>query len=272
MSHLRLCIVIALASACSADARAPEACNPFGAMPEPVALDDVLAVGRDSDGALYVVDVSNREARAFSGSAMSLIRNRVVGSFESFSGGVHSHGVTVEVLPRPYVLIIEQDGDETRMARTFMLDRTATIATLPQSEVLDVIDVEAIENAELRNLPGDVTTEYFARAPSGELLLVVRPVDFESYEDFRLFYGEPDALFERELLSVTRARDGGSTTLVFVLDGAEVAASFPIEHDGTQFVPGDASLEQAGEVVPLERLASADEPELLGDATFQCLD
>lgn len=281
MKHFKLLVLLALglALACSDGGRGePEPaegdCDPFShELGEPTELGVVLAAGRDSAGAVYVVDEirGGAERRAFSGSETILTQNVAREGFGMNDGTLETFGLTVDVLPRPYLLIVEIEGDELRIARTFNTDVRATgIADLSPSELLEVIEPEALEDAEVRGVPGRGQTQYFARAPNGELLVVTgRPDSSDYYESFRVFYGKPDALLERELISVTHAGDGGSTHILFELDGEQADAFFPVDLNGAEPLPV-LSVEQDDDVVPLERLYGA-ATELLETAHFQCL-
>src|SRR5204863_2322230 len=83
-------------------------------------------------------------------------------------------------------------------------------------------------------------------------VLVVRPSDDWTYEDFRVFLGTPKNMLEREVQNVWRARDGGSTTIEFTLDAKPATLGFPIEHtDDAGFEPGPATLQSAGEMLSI---------------------
>jgi hypothetical protein len=66
---------------------------------------------------------------------------------------------------------------------------------------------------------------WFALA-DGNVMVVTRPRDDWSYADFRLFLGPMGAVAERRVGNVTGARDGGSTTITFDLDGTSAVARF----------------------------------------------
>ena len=63
----------------------------------------------------------------------------------------------------------------------------------------------------LKNLPGDVTIEYVADVSDGTIIVVTRPSDDWTYDDFHLFWGTSGELSEREVVNVTRTRSGGTT-------------------------------------------------------------
>ena len=120
--------------------------------------------------------------------------------------------------------VIGQDGD--------------LLTTLPMA------DVQALK---LHNLGGGVFVEYAADSPDGRRLVVTRPEDDWSYEDFRLFLGPPERVEERKVDSVTRARDGGTTTIRFQLDGAAAEAFFPAPQNVTE----PATLKHGGQTITL---------------------
>ena len=72
-------------------------------------------------------------------------------------------------------------------------------------------------------------------------------------------------LAERQVLDVTRLRDGGTTTLVFELDGTEASALFPASLDGTPDAP---TLTVGDVVLTLTEVESEAELETL---RFECL-
>jgi hypothetical protein len=278
MKHIAPLVLLALLGCSDSEQGAPEGaesnCEPLDAeMSALIELGTVLAAGRDSAGAVYVVDETGLELRAFSGSEMTLTQSVVGGTSESNEVGLQRYAVSVEVSPRSYTLIVELEGDATRMARTFDTEtRSLAIANLSPSEVLEIINPEALEDAVVHSAPSEVQVEYFARLPSDELLLVTSlPDSADYYESFRLFYGEPATFSEREILSMRRGRDGGSTTLEFELDGTPVTLSFPVEFDGMQFMPGAWTFQLPDETIPLEQLSIEGDADLLESAQFECL-
>lgn len=245
-----------------------EMCDPLGPPPE---LGTVLGVGRDDDGTVYVVDrKGDADYRAFVVEDDTLVRQPVSGSGSSGAEGLQQLSITVDVSP-PYRLLVEQiDGETSRMARTERDERILDIDELPAEEQLELLDSDAIDGYTVRNLPNELRIEYFARTENGDLLVVLVPeVDF-SYDKFRLFFGSEEALVERELDAVNRARDGGSTHLLFTLDGKPADAFFPVMSSGGMFTPGPATLTVDGETTDLERLDPEADADLLGGADFSC--
>jgi hypothetical protein len=88
-----------------------------------------------------------------------------------------------------------------------------------------------------------VFVEYAAEIPDGRRLVVTRPQDDWGYDDFRLFLGPPERVEERKVNSVQRARDGGTTTISFQIEGAAAEAFIP----APQNVNEPATLKYAGQ-------------------------
>lgn len=268
LPYPRAVAVLMLAwSACQDSAPSP--CDPLADMRQPIALGEVIAVGRDAEGTLYVADEpgADGEARVFVSDGDTLVRRHVSGGGEGRDGDVEFRLFTVDGMDGPFQWLIERAAGETRMAITpGDEDRTIRIDELgPEAELLEVLDENAIEGLAVRNFPGVIEIEYLAETGNGELLLVTRPAEDWGYDDFRLFFGPEDRLLEREVANVRRQRDGGSTHIDFDLDGQGAVAFFPVDLSGGA---PQATLTIAGETEPLTRLDDADLPEA---AAFLCL-
>src|SRR5262245_13377192 len=145
-------------------------CEPLGAQPEPIELGEVLGVGRDDSGTLYVVDRDpnegdNTDLRAFMSVGEALARQRVLGSGSSHRDDYDLYQVKVEA--GGYNLVVEQANGTVRMART-QQERPMTFDQLDASDHLEVVDADEIDGMPLRNLPGDIRIEYLARTPDDE--------------------------------------------------------------------------------------------------------
>lgn len=208
--------------ACSGDA-APQTCEPLASVETPITLGATLSIGRHADGTFYVIDESASEPRVFVSETGSLWRKRIAGSGATTTALV----LTVSDATPPFALKRETQGDTVRMGvvRGPFSERDFEIGK--QGDELTVVGRESIADLPLRNLPGDVTIEYVAALEDGRALVVTRPTDDWTYDDFRLFFGTPPRYVERAVKSVTRAKDGGTTTIVFDLDRAEATAVFP---------------------------------------------
>ncbi len=206
-------------------------CDPLSAQEQPITLSDILAVGETEDGTLFVVDNADEpEPRVFVSNGNELGRVRVLGSGGSGSSGVEEYMFTFEAPGGgSWTLAIEIRDGETRMAVVTEGDFEGRSfeEVLAAGNELTVRDESALSGLEVRNLPGEIEVEYMARTEDGDQLVVTRPRDDWSYEDFRLFYGEGTTLTERAVSNVLRALDGGTTWITFELDGSEAEALFP---------------------------------------------
>jgi len=133
-------------------------------------------------------------------------------------------------------------------------------ALVELGEELTVVPDAVLDDYVLRNLPGDVEIEYIASVETGERLVVIRPSEDWTYDDFRLFIGEPDRLVERQVESVLRARDGGSTWIRFDFHGETAEVSFPVS-DAATLTTGSGTY--AIEPLP---------PETITSFSFECLE
>jgi hypothetical protein len=232
-------------------------CDPFGADPSPIALGTVIAVGQDAAGAIYVVDQVGHEQHVFvSDASGALVRQRIAGSGQESGDTFDRYVLNVTDHEPPFVLQIDvPSGGAMRMGVVIgALKDSKTFVIGQQGEELTVLPATAIAGMPLVNLPGAIVLEYAASLPDGELLVVTRPRDDWDYTDFRVYLGNADAVTERRLTSATRALDGGSTHIVFDLDGQAADAYFPVVFADGGFAPGPATLTVAGNTRPLVRL------------------
>lgn len=277
-SYLGFALALAVApfSGCTeSDATAgtaPElvACQPLAAVEQPIALGAVRAVGRDSSGTLYVVDQIDAEYRVFQSNGTELMLARQSGSgagtaadgseFMSFlfESPVDGTSATLAVSSKAQVVRMAFAATEVPKA-DFDL-------TLVAGVELEILDATALAELALRNLPGEILVEYNAVTSNGERLLVTRPRDAWTYTDFRLFYGEGDALAECIVVNVTRSKDGGTTNIRFKLDGEEAVALFPASISGSSSPP---NLTLKGDVLALTKLGTGEGVEGL---SFTCLE
>jgi hypothetical protein len=259
-----------LAAGCQGDDVGDTPCDPLAAQPQPIVLGEILGIGRDAAGTLYVADetASASDGRVFISDGDVLVRQRVLGGGSSSVSGVSVRTLTIDGR-EPLRLLIETGPSETRMALARTEERVQGIDDLgSDAELLKVLDEDSLDGLELRNLPGDVEIEYLVETERGELLLVVRPADEElDYDDFRLFFGPPERLLEREVETVLRQRDGGTTNIFFRLNGDEAEAFFPTVPSVDGFQPGPAVLTVDDRSVPLTRV----ERDALERAEFRCL-
>ena len=231
------------------------ACDPFAARPLPIALGTVIAVGESSAGLIYAVDQVDSSQRVFvSDASGTLVRQRIAGSgtgpdFYVFDISDHDPAFVLQIdIPAGGAMRMGVFNGTLKDSKTFVIGQ--------QDEELTVLPAEAIASTPVRNLPGDVMVEYAAALADGDVMVVTRPRDDWSYEDFRLFLGPMGAVAERKVGNVVRAKDGGSTTITFDLDGSSAVASFPVVFADGGFAPGPATLTVAGTTTSLTRQGS----------------
>jgi hypothetical protein len=128
-----------------------------------------------------------------------------------------------------------------------------------QGSVLTLVPASQIANLLVANIPARTFIEYNATLSDGRALLVVRPSDDWTYQDFRVFFGATDHMAERPVGQVVRYTDGGSTTINFTIDGVAAVASFPVQLSPGGLVKGPATLTIGATQFPLT-LAPTDSP------------
>jgi hypothetical protein len=245
-------------------------CQPFGALPEPIMLSNVLAIGRDMNDVIYVLDEPDgEEPRAFRSSADRLVRQHVSGTSTGTDVGIKTYHVHIEAEPA-YALYLEISDDVgVRFVRQDGPVERVMPGEEPEGEVLEVLDEVALDDLTLENFPPDVYVEYLGNLEDGRRVLVTRPEEDWDYEDFRVFLGTKDAMVEHAVESVVRQRDGGTTTIVILLDGESATLHFAIEMVGMQFVAGPAMLTLGdGSTVAIDLVDAS--PDAINQHTFVC--
>jgi hypothetical protein len=252
----------------------PESCEPLETTEVPIKLGHVTAVGKAEDGTLFVVDDNPENAaehRLFVSDGLTLVRREVSGTGESNEDGAQRLSLSV-VGEKPFTLFLEIRGTPTRMLVVTgpLKDKNLDISAQKGDE-LEVVDASVISGLRARNLPGDVLVEYSAKVESERRLIVTRPDHDWTYEDFRVFFGESDRVEEQKVLSVMRARDGGSTWVRFTVGAEEAEAFFPtrLQVPGREAPMEPNTLKIGGESLEIE-LLPMDEQEVDGLA-FTCL-
>jgi hypothetical protein len=247
----------------------PWSCDPFSPTTKPITLTNVLGAGQDTDGTLYVVDQPQPGGeRVFVSSGGTLQRQRIAGSgTESSGNGVVSYSLSVSDHVPPFMLELETNtAGPTAMGvlQKPPLDiKTFTIGQ--QGSVLTLVPAAQVAALPVANIPAQTFIEYNATLSDGRALLVVRPRDDWTYQDFRVFFGSPGHMVERTVDQVVRYQDGGSTTINFAVDGVPAVASFPVSLTGVAAPP---TLTLAGTSFPLT-LGPTDSPP--ADESYFCL-
>jgi hypothetical protein len=266
-----LVIALALAAVACGDETADRPCDPFMTRAQQITLGEIVAVGRDAEGTLFVVDRPGAESerRVFVSDGDVLVPRSVNGTGEASDGEIERLLFSVDDGVVPFRLVVEINAGETRMAiAPLSEERDVAIDALgSDAEHLEVLDETAVAGMPIRSVPQDIAVEYVAQTEDGALLVVVRPGEDADYEDFRLFLGPEQRLEQREVTAFERQRDGGSTHIEFRLDGKAADAFFPIMFTNDRFEPGPATLTVAGRTTALTRLDVSDIPD---NAEFIC--
>ncbi|HEX7500072.1 MAG TPA: hypothetical protein VF524_07160, partial [Polyangia bacterium] len=156
------------------------ACDPFAAMPLPIALGTVIAVCESSAGLIYAVDQVDTSQRVFvSDASGTLVRQRIAGS------GTGPDFYVFDISDHDPAFVLQIDIPAGGTMRMGVLDGTLTDSKTfvigQQGEELTVLPAEAVASMPVRNLPGDVVVEYAAALADGDVMVVTRPRDDWSY-------------------------------------------------------------------------------------------
>jgi hypothetical protein len=210
------------------------------------------------------------QPRAFIAEDHVLVRQRVVGGGDSESNGARLVLLAIDATPS-IQLALEITGSARRMAIVPYATKAPSFDQLEGRRDLEILPDDFIAEFTARDLAPEVVIEYVAKAAAGAMLVVTRPRDNWSYEDFRVFYGKQPALEERHVDAVARAKDGGSTMIDFEVDSSAAVAHFPVESSpDAGFQPGPATLMLGKDELALTRLA-AERSELDG-VKFLCFE
>jgi hypothetical protein len=243
-------------------------CDPL--TPPPTTLQNVLGVGQDGQGTLYVADQppSPAQTRVLVGTGSGpLVRQQVIGSGSNGTG--------------QYTLSFVAPGAADTSAQALLLDVSGGTATQmalgpadsksflggPGETALTVLDPNTVGGRPITNLPGVV--QYVADVSDGSAIVVTSPMEVDSTSDFHLFYGTPPALAERTIVSFNQALSG-YPTIVFQIGGVTytMAISGTFELDGGGG-PGPGTLATGS--ATLTFTLREPPPTALDGFTFTCL-
>jgi hypothetical protein len=243
-------------------------CDPLAA--PPTSLSNVLGVGQDAQGTLYVADspAGADEPRVFVSSAGGpLVRQEVLGAGESgddqytLSFAAPDAGAAgAEAL-----LLDVQGGTATQMA----LGPAGSKSFLggPGETPLTVVDSTTVAGLLIVNLPG--SADYVADVSDGTSIVVTSPADVQSSADFHLFYGTADAMVERTIVSFSQALSG-YPTIVFQVGAAtytmSISGTFELDGGGG---PGPGTLSTGS--ATLDFTLRMPTPTTLSGFSFTCL-
>lgn len=256
-------------------------CDPLMRRERPVELGTLLGAGRDTDGTLYVVDQENPSsaARLFvSDDDVLVLRGSESGTGRT-AGGVDQYMLLGTRDGMQFRVLLERKSSGVRMK---LIDGEAAMQReldfdRAQGTELEVAEASALKGKSVRADQFTFRVEYNARIDGEARLIVTAPEEVVDFDAYRLFYGPPDAVDEREVTKFLRYRDGGSTEIQFDLDGDTARAFFPNKIDpssSTTMGPVATIMDpvtfeidgESHEIAPIPR----DAPELEG-VTFKCL-
>ena len=130
---------------------------------------------------------------------------------------------------------------------------------MDRGEPLQILGSSAISSWSVQNRPQRILIEYLAQAADGRWVLVTRPESSPvSFDHVRAFFGPMEAVEERKLTSFARQRDGGTTSVRFLVDGVENEAYFPMYCS----VDGSSELQLRGDC-PGELIQGTDKMKLI---------
>jgi hypothetical protein len=205
----------------------PRACNPFETGVADLALGDIVAIGRAPDGTLYVVDKVGFEHRVFVSAGGVLQRKRVLGSGET------PEHLTLSCSDEQGALQVKIELSAGKPARMGILRGELTDAKTfdidAGGEALELVDAGAATGMPVRDLPKGQIVLYDASTSDGHRVVATSPTHDARYEDYRLFYGVPTDMIER---NVRDAIGGGTLFMTFDLDGTWATANFPSQFSG----------------------------------------
>ncbi len=243
-----------------------------------ITLGTILGVGKSpTTGTIYVVDQVGATQRVFVSSTEGAVTPTLVLKRQVVNGTGSGPDFLVLNSNGPDAIVTVQidtpAGQPKRMGVVQgILEDRKTMVIGQDGEELTVLNDSDIAGLYLRNLPQSVTTEYAAATEDGRNILVVRPTYDWTYEDFRVFLGSAAKMTERGLVKVSRAKDGGSTKIVFDLDGSTATADFPVIRTDAGFGDGPATLTIDAQILPLARLSAppANALYVCGGSPAQC--
>lgn len=235
--------LLAIATACGAAAEAElSACQPLEASAADISLGQLVGAGRDAHGVVYVIDEAAGELRAFISNDGVLVQQRISGTGQGNADGAFTLVSLDELDPSVTLQVTVDASGGKRMGVVTGPLEGKTFVIGQQGEELSLLTADAVQVLPLASYEPEILVEYAAEVEDGRALIVLRPRDFQDYSQFRVFLGPAERLDERAVSKVTRARDGGSTTLEFDVDGEQAHAEFPVEFVEEQFTPGAPSL------------------------------
>jgi hypothetical protein len=240
-------LLLSVSTACSGEdvstASELTSCQPLAAETSAIELGTVIGAGQAADGTVYVIDRNGSDLRGFVSEDGELYRQRVSGTGEVNGEDGETTTVSLNELSPPLTLeVVAATDGSTRMGVAEGALKSKSFIIGEEGEELTLLGADDVAGLPLHDYAAEILTEYVANVEDEKLLVVLRPRDFKSYDEFRVFYGTPERLEECPVQNVTRARDGGSTEIDFTVNGDAAVAYFPIEFVDEKFTAGAPTL------------------------------
>jgi len=224
-------VACGLLAGCSSSARNGDAsagaatpCDPLAA--KPLTLGEVVGVGQDATGRLYV-DASHGIFIVDSGDP-KLIRQHVTGTGSSgtteFLFSFEAPGADASTAQH---LLVETAG---ATATAMALGPTTSKAFLDQSPAgttpLTLVDASTVSRLEVVNTPQVIS--YLADVSNGDVILATLPMNSDessAYGGLAIFYGPPNAVVQRPITAFTETLSGNGA-VTFSVEGKPYRLDF----------------------------------------------
>lgn len=179
------------------------ACDPLAADPQPITLGTVIAAGKSVDGTLYVATSADKFGnvdRLFVSEGTTLVRKRIAGSGQGGAGDAQEFTISIDsATPLRLVFAIE-NGEVAEIGLVRDGGKSFLSQLNGDYDALTVVKADAVKGMPLRNFAGDVLIEEVAHSDDGLRVVVTRPTDDWTYDDFRVFFGRDGQLDEHPLV------------------------------------------------------------------------
>lgn len=245
-------------------------CDPLAA--PPTTLQNVIGVGKDGSGTLYVVDepTGAYEPRIFISVGSKLQREYVDGSGQS--GSMTDGSVTLsfsdpgaDASTARNVAIAVSNGKATSMS--FASSGKSNPGD-PGETSLTLVDASNVASLTIVNLPNEI--RYVADVSNGDVIVVTAPTlnDENGTPDERVFYGTTGAMIEHPLVSFEES-DSGDANIAFSVGNETYTAHFTYVTNGTTGGPGPGTLDagSSGNYAVTQRSPT---PTTLTELAFTC--
>jgi hypothetical protein len=260
-----------------------------GSRYNPVTLGELLCVARDSTGVFYIIDSVGSTLRCFISRNDSLLRKTVLGS------GIISQEYYFISIQDDAQLIFRNANNSWSDAYIWMHGKCTKCDSLLSSHMdsrsldslaegwkdvceylknesanchsLAIAAADDIQNYHCINFPPATRIEYLALQQQRYYLLVTRD-EYDWTGDVVVHYGIADQMQKRDVVSFSRARDGGSTWIKFMVGLQQYEAFFGVQWDSTGIHPGNSYIKIDTDTIAVERISW--NREILTELGFDC--